>query len=165
MAPVAGRARPHDSTWRSNACSGLGRELIAPRLHQSEGARERGAVDENDWRRASPWAPQSTEVGIWQRPRSLNYRLCHAKTPSARFRNRGFVRWRGRSPVILTTHARFTERCCTLVCDGGRVGCTSLSLRYRSVRGPPPKVAPVPGCALSNRHTVHERCTAHIGGG
>ena len=132
MAPVAGRARSSRFHLATECLFWPRSRTHRPRLHQSEGARERGAVDENDWRRASPWAPQSTEVGIWQRPRSLNYRLCHAETPSARFRNRGFVRWRERSPVILTTHARFTERCCSLVCDGGSVGCTSLSLRYRS---------------------------------
>jgi hypothetical protein len=74
------------------------------------------------------------KLALGRDPR-LNYRVCHAKAPSARFRNRGFVRWRDRSAVILTTHAPFTTRCCSLAGNSGSVGRTSLSLRYRNFSG------------------------------
>ena len=79
-----------------------------------------------------------------------NYRACHTETPSARFRNRCFVRWCECSQVIRTTYAPFTNRCWSLVGNSGGAGCASLSLRCRGFLGLPPYVAPVPGCAISN---------------
>jgi hypothetical protein len=53
-----------------------------------------------------------------------NYRLCHAETLSARFRNRCFVRWRKCSQIIRASYAPVTERCWSLVGNSGSVGCT-----------------------------------------
>ena len=52
------------------------------------------------------------------------YRFCHAETPSARFRNRCFVRWRECSQIIRATYAPFTKRCWALVGNRGSAGCT-----------------------------------------